>query len=111
MAFLEFRLLIDGIYSHESFSAVQEGLKHMQHNWKLWENAFLLSLQVGDFSFSVKAINKLLDLRRSDVKFGWIKLLADYVTKSLLSGEPDSRVKRMYIQIYGIETEILTIPI
>jgi len=75
----------------EAFSAIKEAIKQNQESWKLWENAFLLSLEVGDFSYAVQAINRLLDLKRSDVKFQWIKLLATYVTKSLQKGD-DSRV-------------------
>lgn len=73
----------------------------MQNSWKLWENAFLMSLQVGNFSFAVKAINKLLDLRRSSVKFDWIRLLASYVTKSLKEGETSRTVsKYKYFYVY-----------
>ena len=85
--FLYFNFLIFFFNRFEAFGAIKEGLKQFRDSWKLWDNAFLLSLEVGDFSFAVKAINRLLDLRRNNVQFAWIKLLADYVTKNIEKGD------------------------
>lgn len=63
----------------------------MQDSWKMWENAYILSLRVGDFSYAVRSIHRLLDIRGKEVKFSWIQSLAKYVTTEMTSSEERSR--------------------
>jgi len=71
----------------EAFNAVQQGLKECQTNWRMWENGLILSLNVGDFSFAIQAVSKLLELRSHEFDLYWVDILAKYVCKQLDSGD------------------------
>jgi hypothetical protein len=79
----------------------------------MWENAFLLSLQCGDFSFAITAINRLLDLRRAEVKFTWIKTLVSYVIKATANQAERTRAigrKSLRRSPIGIDILLVRLP-
>lgn len=46
-----------------AYPALQEGLKHMRRNWRIWENFFFTCVSLGKFGEAIYVCEQLLDLR------------------------------------------------
>uniref|UniRef100_A0A7S1U0T7 Uncharacterized protein n=1 Tax=Phaeomonas parva TaxID=124430 RepID=A0A7S1U0T7_9STRA len=46
-----------------AYPALQEGLKHMRRNWRMWENQFITTVNLGKYGEGLYICHQLLDMR------------------------------------------------
>ncbi|KAG7214400.1 hypothetical protein INR49_023111, partial [Caranx melampygus] len=89
---------------NKAFHTLQEALKCNYEHWQIWENFIAVSTDIGDFSESIKAYHRLMDLRENykDVQAVTLQSkLKELLGRVSSRHSSDSEIWRQYALLYG----------
>eukprot|EP01114_Cavostelium_apophysatum_P020915 TRINITY_DN7150_c0_g1_i1.p1 TRINITY_DN7150_c0_g1~~TRINITY_DN7150_c0_g1_i1.p1 ORF type:complete len:399 (+),score=122.42 TRINITY_DN7150_c0_g1_i1:1246-2442(+) len=80
----------------EAFRALQEGLRHMRNNWRIWQNFMFVSVDLGEFQYAMNAMVEILNLKDdNEVDIEVVAMMCKVVTENIVDchDRPGSELK------------------
>ncbi|XP_068597477.1 tetratricopeptide repeat protein 27 [Brachionichthys hirsutus] len=68
---------------HKAFRTLQEALKCNYEHWQIWDNFIYVCIDIGEFSETIKAYHRLMDLRENFKDVQILRILVRSVVENL----------------------------
>ena len=78
-----------------AWKVLQEAVRCDFENWKIWDNMMVIAVDIGVFDDTIRAYNRIMDLKKTHVDKDVLEILVKAVTDDVedCSGNPSSKLR------------------
>ncbi|CAG8557391.1 10089_t:CDS:1 [Dentiscutata erythropus] len=96
----------------DAFNAFQQGLKQKYDSWRIWTNYMYTAVDIGEFSETIRAMQRVVDLRwekekESCIDLDVLEILVNAITQGILDANKNS-ASRLAPRLENLLTETIT---
>ncbi|XP_022083144.1 tetratricopeptide repeat protein 27-like isoform X2 [Acanthaster planci] len=93
-----------------AFKTLQEAIRCLYENWKIWENYMVVSVDIGEFGEAIKAFHRLMDLREKYLDEDVLGILVNAVIRDIVDADGNRAgiLKGRLVELFGRLTSQVT---